>query len=108
MMYLALLAAVTPAVEQAPLSYYITVADMAVVAKDGREGTVAVELSVDTKGRVDGCVIAKSSGHALLDSATCLILSRRARFDSARDERGNPVADVVSGHVEWKAVRSSE
>jgi TonB family protein len=63
--------------------------------RKGEEGTVQVELVVDTSGRVSGCTTVQTSGSATLDRATCAILSRRARFNPAHDVNGNAVPDRV-------------
>lgn len=63
--------------------------------RNGWEGSVIADLTVTPEGRVSKCVIVQGSGHAILDSATCAILTTRAKFDPARDRGGNPVEDVV-------------
>jgi periplasmic protein TonB len=59
------------------------------------EGSVIVDLTVTTDGRVSKCAVVKSSGYEILDTTTCQILGRRAKFYPARDGNGNPVEDVV-------------
>jgi protein TonB len=69
----------------------------------GEEGTVQAELAVDSSGRVTACTILRSSGSASLDSATCRVLQRRARFTPARDADGNPRADrVTTPPIKWQ------
>jgi protein TonB len=71
--------------------------------RNGEEGTVQAELSIDARGRVRGCRVIRSSGHASLDSATCSILQRRARFKPAQDVNGDAVASsVVTPLVVWR------
>jgi protein TonB len=71
--------------------------------RNGEEGTVQAELSVDARGHVRGCTVIHSSGHASLDSATCRILQRRARFDPAHDVNGDAVASsVVTPRIVWR------
>ena len=62
----------------------------------GAEGTVRATLSIGPDGRVTGCNVTQSSGNGALDSATCNILRRRAKFIPARDSNGNPTSDSVS------------
>lgn len=62
----------------------------------GAEGTVRASLTISPDGRVVGCNITQSSGNTSLDSATCNILRRRAKFTPARDSNGNPTTDTVS------------
>ena len=54
----------------------------------GEEGDVSALLSVDDQGMVTDCHITRSSGHPLLDQATCRLAARRARFAPAKDAQG--------------------
>lgn len=65
-------------------------------------GTAKFALSIDASGRVTGCTITRSTGHAALDSATCDLVAKRARFDAARDGSGKPVAGSYTGTITWK------
>jgi TonB family protein len=65
-------------------------------------GTVGFRLQVGVDGLVAGCEIAASSGSASLDSATCRLLTQRARFSPARDRRGEPTTDTVVGRITWR------
>ena len=62
----------------------------------GAEGTAQASLTVGPDGRVIGCNLIRSSGNSSLDSATCNILRRRAKFTPARDSNGNPTTDTVT------------
>ncbi len=62
----------------------------------GAEGTAQAELTIGADGRVVGCSLTRSTGNSALDSATCSILRRRAKFTPARDSNGNPTTDTVS------------
>jgi protein TonB len=62
----------------------------------GAEGTARATLSIGPDGRVAGCNITQSTGNGALDSATCNILRRRAKFVPARDSNGNPTSDTIS------------
>lgn len=64
-------------------------------------GTAKFALSIDASGRVTGCTITRSTGHAALDSATCDLVAKRARFDAARDGSGKPVAGRYTGTITW-------
>jgi protein TonB len=57
------------------------------------EGKVIADLTISPEGKVSACKIVKSSGHQILDDATCNIMIKRARFAPARDSNGNPVED---------------
>jgi periplasmic protein TonB len=60
------------------------------------EGTAQAELTVSATGQVVGCNLIRSTGNSALDSATCNILRRRAKFTPARDSNGNPTTDTVT------------
>jgi protein TonB len=62
----------------------------------GAEGTARASLTVGPDGRVVACNITQSTGNGALDSATCNILRRRAKFIPARDSNGQPTTDTVS------------
>lgn len=64
-------------------------------------GTARFTLQIDTRGKVSGCTITRSTGHPALDTATCDLLTKRARFDAARDGNGKPVAGTYSSAVTW-------
>ena len=70
--------------------------------RDGREGTVGFRLAVGSDGKVFGCTITKSSGHNDLDEATCAGMTKRARFDAAKDASGAKVAGSYQSRVSWK------
>ena len=70
--------------------------------RNEQQGTVGFRLVVGTDGRVTGCTITSSSGHASLDSTTCRLLTARARFTPARDSRGRPTTDSVSARIVWR------
>lgn len=65
-------------------------------------GTARFTLAIDARGKVTGCSITRSTGHAPLDAATCDLVSKRARFDAARDGNGKAVAGSYSGSVTWQ------
>ena len=62
----------------------------------GAEGTAQATLTIGADGRVVGCNLIKSTGNGALDSATCNILRRRAKFTPARDSNGNPTTDTYT------------
>jgi protein TonB len=63
-------------------------------------GTSVHALAIDVRGRVTGCTVTQSSGHALLDATTCRILQRRFRFAPAR-LNGKPVAGTYTFRMRW-------
>jgi protein TonB len=62
----------------------------------GAEGTAQATLSISPDGRVVGCNLIRSTGNSSLDSATCNILRRRAKFTPARDSNGNATSDTIT------------
>jgi TonB family protein len=86
-----------------PLSAYVSEDDYpAAAVRAAQQGTVFFRLSVGADGRVHGCAVTRSSGSDLLDSATCRLMVRRARFTPATDPQGQPRADEFDGHIEWR------
>lgn len=65
-------------------------------------GTARFNLAIDARGKVTGCTITRSTGHAPLDTATCDLVTKRARFDAARDGTGKPVAGNYTGVITWQ------
>lgn len=62
----------------------------------GAEGTAQAQLSIGPDGRVTGCNLIRSTGNTSLDSATCNILRRRAKFTPARDSNGQATSDTIT------------
>ena len=94
---------VAPPQARAPLQALISVNDYPMSALANREaGRVEFRLDVGDNGRVTGCTITRSSGSSALDSATCMILRRRARYTPARDSSGMPVGYWLEDGVEWR------
>lgn len=81
---------------------WVTNADYPAEAKAARQtGTVGFVLKVDTAGMVSDCTVIRSSGSRLLDSATCRLLERRARFVPARDADNEPMSATWGNSVTW-------
>ncbi len=62
----------------------------------GAEGTAQASLSIGPDGRVTSCSLIRSTGNGALNSATCNILRRRAKFTPARDSNGNATTDTIT------------
>jgi TonB family protein len=104
-MFIALLAAaaLTPA-RPTPIDVtsWFTVKDYPAEAqKGGVEGSVIFEVDVDSIGKPIACRIAKSSGSAVLDQATCRIVLERAHFKPAISN-GKAVLGVFSQTTTWR------
>ena len=68
---------------------------------NNEQGTVTVSLTIGTSGRVTGC---SPSGNAssTLKSATCRLVTARARFSPAQDANGNPMTSSYSQSIVWR------
>lgn len=92
----------TPAKPLTPLPALFSRDDYPVSAtRQHQQGTVRVALTIDQGGRVSACHVEQSSRSAALDSATCSILRRRARFTPARDLAGKPVPSAARSTIRW-------
>lgn len=64
-------------------------------------GTSHFKLTVSDVGKVAECEITQTSGYVTLDNATCLNVTRRARFHPALDHAGNPTRATYGNRVTW-------
>lgn len=93
---------VEPARAKANLASYVTDADYPAAAIRAEEqGTTRFRLTVGADGKVADCTVTGSSGSSALDSKTCSIMQKRARFTPAQDSAGNKVGDTVSNAIRW-------
>lgn len=65
-------------------------------------GTARFRLQIAASGQVESCTITGSSGHAELDRATCELVTRRARFEPAKDTSGARTSGSYSSSVRWQ------
>lgn len=70
--------------------------------REGLSGSASFSLEISERGRVSECTITRSSGHSVLDQATCSLLKDRARFNPAKDSAGQSVAGTFSSTVNWQ------
>lgn len=68
----------------------------------GEEGAVGVTMTIDAYGRVSACEVSTSSRSEVLDSTTCDLVKRRARYTPARDAQGVPVTDRRTLRFRWQ------
>jgi TonB family protein len=67
------------------------------------QGDVRAELTISENGAVVACRIVQSSGHEVLDAATCNLIIKRARFVPAKDDSGKPIKDtVMTPTISWR------
>jgi TonB family protein len=64
-------------------------------------GILAFRLDVDDKGDIAACHILVSSGFWRLDEQACTLLTRRARFEPARDAAGTPIPATYRSRFQW-------
>ena len=65
-------------------------------------GRARFRLDIASDGRVTNCTITSSSGYPALDQATCALVSKRAKFQPARGNEGQPVAGSYANTIDWK------
>jgi protein TonB len=68
----------------------------------GTGGQVIVSMRVRSDGRVDQCRVARSSGYAAIDEATCRLIEQRFRFRPARTAGGEPVDAQIQWAATWQ------
>lgn len=76
----------------------------AVAIDEGQSGAVEFALLIDEAGKVADCTVIGTSGAASLDSQTCGVLKRRAKFKPAAGADGKPAKDAVIGRIRWKTM----
>ncbi len=69
--------------------------------RNREQGTTRVALAIDVTGHISNCRVVGSSGSASLDATTCKLFIRRARFQPARDEKGQAVEQMIEEKVKW-------
>ena len=67
----------------------------------GAGGTVVIGFRVRTDGGVDQCRIERTSGYAVLDEATCRLVTQRYRFRPARNAAGEAIAWNLRTDFTW-------
>lgn len=69
--------------------------------RNEESGTTGFRLDIGADGRVTNCTVTSSSGSSTLDTTTCTLLRRRAKFSPGRDSAGNPTGGVYSSRIKW-------
>jgi periplasmic protein TonB len=72
------------------------------------EGVSKFILTIDPNGIVVNCLISVSSGSSELDAATCRLITDRARFEPARNNRGKPITGSWANSVRWQIPRDED
>jgi protein TonB len=68
---------------------------------NNEQGTVTVSLTIGPSGRVTGCS-PSGSASSTLKSATCRLVTARARFSPAQDASGNPTTSTYTQSIVWR------
>lgn len=68
----------------------------------GEQGLVRFRITLDQKGEMTGCEVTKSSGFSRLDSETCELIRRYARFTPVVNSEGRAVVATRNGYVNWQ------
>lgn len=66
-----------------------------------RVGTTGFRVTYNAYGQPTKCEVTSSSGHADLDTQTCYVVYRSAKFNPGRDRAGNPVGGSYSNRIRW-------
>ncbi len=69
-------------------------------------GRTSVALTISAHGLVSDCSVTASSGNVDLDTATCRLMQRRARFTPATDAAGKATGARYETSVNWQIPRS--
>lgn len=70
--------------------------------RKGHSGFAHVVLMVDEKGQVVDCTLNATSGIAVLDAQTCIILRKRGKFAPAIGADGKPTRGIFHQRVNWE------
>lgn len=82
--------------------YWVTTNDYPSAAlREEISGVTRFRAIVGPDGRVSDCEVIQTSGSDILDAATCRLIVRRARFNPALDEGGNPTSGYYTTNVRW-------
>lgn len=65
------------------------------------EGTVHYRVTLSRRGEPEVCEVTGSSGYFQLDSATCRLIGRYAKFKPATRD-GRPIKSSYEGKVVWQ------
>jgi TonB family protein len=68
----------------------------------GHEGAVGFEVKLAKDGRVTGCRVTQTSGHADLDQETCAQLRKTGRFKPAVSADGKPASSTYASKLRWR------
>ncbi len=67
-----------------------------------QSGTAKVVGLVDEQGRLADCMVVETSGVAVLDAQTCIMIHKRGKFTPAIGPDGKPAKSVFVQRVRWE------
>jgi TonB family protein len=67
-----------------------------------KTGSVVMALALNAEGRVNNCRVIAGSGFEPLDRQSCDLLTRRARYEPARDENGVAIPATAIERIIWQ------
>lgn len=73
----------------------------AVARRKQMQGTVKFTLEISELGCPVACTVDVSSGWELLDTHTCQLMLKRARFKPGKDPMGLPKGGMWTGRFNW-------
>jgi len=68
----------------------------------GEEGSVGLSMDIGADGKINGCLVSKTSGYARLDRAACDLMLVHVTRVSPPMKDGRRVAAVREGAIEWR------
>lgn len=69
------------------------------------EGSALIGFTVNNAGGVQDVELLQSSGHDVLDNASCKLVLRRFNFEPALGAAGEPVAQRRQQRIDWRLPR---
>ena len=66
-----------------------------------QSGGVKLLLLIDEAGTVQDCTLIETSGIALLDSRSCAVIVKGAKFKPATDVQGRPMKSSIITVIKW-------
>jgi hypothetical protein len=86
-----------------PMEALFSSADYPTVAVDrDQSGSTGIMLLIDESGVVKDCTLTEASGVAVLDSNSCGVILRRAKFHPAIGLDGKPAKSALSQRITWQ------
>jgi hypothetical protein len=86
-----------------PLEHLFAAADHPAIALvQDQRGSATMTFLVSERGEIADCTVDSTSGIAVLDTMSCYVISRRARFQPALGPDGKPVRSAHTSTVVWR------